>query len=86
MNKKNIKKRVKPAFVVDLTDCVDGFDVLYKFAITKHEAGLPITDDELDAIVQKKSMATTLVFDVDVFEMKKTPWYKRFWRWLTRKK
>lgn len=86
---KVVKKTVKPAFTVDLTKCETGFDVLCKFAETKHNAGLPITDAELEALIEKatseitKQVLCTAI--VDVYEVKKMPWYKRFWRWITRK-
>lgn len=83
--KKNTTKKIKPAYTVDITKCQDAFDVLCAFGKAKQKAGLPITDLELDAIIDDNKIVM-IIQDVCIMEKKKRPWYKRFWRWLTRKK
>lgn len=84
---KNIKKPVvKPAFVVDATNCFDGYDLLLAFAYAKQKAGLPITDDELDAIVDDNSVTIVIREEVERQIKPKKPWYKRFGNWLIGKK
>lgn len=48
--KKIIKNTVKPAYVVDVTDCYDMYDFSLAFAIAKQKAGQPLTDENLDII------------------------------------
>ena len=87
--KKNIKKTVKPTYVVDLTDITNENDMQLAFAIAKHNAGQPLTDGNLEAIVSTALDAYIEAFPpVTVINCgcvcKKAPWYKRFWRWLTK--
>jgi hypothetical protein len=98
--KKTIKK-TKPAFVVDITSCNDVADVLVAFCTAKVEAGVPILQEELDAVCRKYiedainitliAVNTLMLKDaIDVLEKctgrKKEKWYKRFWNWITGKK
>lgn len=83
--KKTIKKSaVKPAYTVDITKCEDAYDMLVAFGETKQKAGYPITDEELDAIIDNNSY-TVIIHDTCAYEVEKKPWYKRFWNWITRK-
>lgn len=47
-----MKKITKPKFIVDLTKAETYQDVLIEFAIAKTKAGVPITEDELNAIIK----------------------------------
>jgi len=88
-NKKMTKKNTfKPAYVVDITKCEDLFDMLLAFGKAKQQAGQPITNEELEAIIDDNSVFVTVVHECQCnceAKPKKLPWYKRFWRWLTRK-
>lgn len=51
MNKKTTKKnKVKPAYIVDITECKDLYDVALAFALAKQEAKQPLTNDDIDII------------------------------------
>jgi hypothetical protein len=52
VTKKTVKE-FKPAFVADLTDAESMTDVYVAFGLAKQDAGLPISDVELDAIIDK---------------------------------
>lgn len=52
VTKKTVKE-FKPAYVVDLTDAESTTDVYVAFGLAKQGAGLPISDTELDAIIDK---------------------------------
>lgn len=84
------KKANKPAYTVDLTDANTITDAIVAFALAKHNANIPLTDDELKSIVQYAvdMVPTQCLCNVEVYEVtpKKKPWYKRFWNWITRKK
>ena len=47
------KKKFEPKFTVDLTNVQEPRDIYAKFGLAKHNAGLPMTDDELEAIIDK---------------------------------
>lgn len=87
---KTVKKNKKftPIYTVDITECDDVFDVRLQFAKAKQKAGLAISDDELNAIVNEAicdfAEALLLVGELcdDIDEPKKQPWYKRFWNWI----
>lgn len=93
--KKNVKKAFKPAYTVNITDCVTANDVAYKFAMAKQNAGLAISDDDLltivnhvvDELVEVVNDALEAVPSVVCICKcgKKLPWYKRLWNWITRK-
>lgn len=86
-NTKKTNKKVNPAFTVDISKCQDANDMLLAFAYAKQEAGLPITNEELDAIIDDNMIIVVLAKRIcDCNCSKKKPWYKRFWNWLTRKK
>ena len=83
---KKIAKK-KYSYIVNLDNIEVLDDIAPVFALAKHKAGLALTDDEL---------ADICVYMIDAFGprvcvvncacgKKKLPWYKRFWRWLTRK-
>jgi len=84
MNKQ--KKVTKPSYIVDITKCEDGHDVLLAFAEAKQKAGFPITDEELNAMVDVNS-TVVVIHDTCAYEVvkEKKPWYKRLWNWITRK-
>lgn len=50
---KTSKKKVEPKFIVDLTEIKDPKDVYVRFALAKQGAGLPITDQEFKAVINK---------------------------------
>lgn len=85
MKKTNtMKKTVKPEFTVDVTNCETGFDLLVAFAKAKHQAGLAITDDELNALIDDNSV---MIFvekqPISICNCTKKPnIFKRFWNWL----
>lgn len=85
----NRNKNTKPAYIVDITDATNIEDMKAAFALGKHNAGIPLTDDELKTIIQYtiKMVPTVCICDVKVYDVveKKKPWYKRFWNWITRK-
>lgn len=87
MNKKIIKKNTfKPAYTVDITNCRTVDDMLCEFGLAKQHAGIPITDRELSAIVDKNSVAIIAVVHDTCERVERKPWYKRFWNWLFGKK
>lgn len=49
--KKTTKKTVSPKFIVDLTKAECANDVFAQFAVAKQEAGLPMTENEFNAVV-----------------------------------
>ena len=80
--------KVKPAYTVDLTDTYTAEEAKVKFALAKHNARIPLTDDELKTIIAYTGdlVPSVCLCNVEVYEVKeKKPWYKRFWNWLTRK-
>lgn len=95
-------KKTKPLYKVDLTQARDANDIFAQYGVTKVEAGVPIERFELDAIISSaielrdmidNAMEQIVDFLTSIPEeatvevkKKKLPWYKRFWRWLTRKK
>lgn len=83
--KKTTKKTVKPAYTVDLRDIEYLSDIDFVFGMAKQKAHQPLTDSELNAIVDELGTKITVVY-CDCTRQKKLPWYKRFWRWITRKK
>lgn len=83
MTKKNIKATKKPAYIVnvDAIEHLDDIDTV--FGLAKHNAGLPISDDELASICYSMiEQFGTKIFIVDC--KCDTPWYKRFWNWVTK--
>ena len=87
--KKNINNEVKPTYIVDLTNCETLQDAEFAFACTKFEAGVPLSENNLDAIIDKTVEVVTSqlpVLTVCKCECicEKAPWYKRFWNWLTK--
>ena len=49
--KKTTKKTVSPKFIVDLTKAESATDVYAQFALAKQEAGLPLSNEEFNAIM-----------------------------------
>lgn len=95
------KTKFNPVYTVDITKCENGLDVKVAFALGKHNAGLPLKDEDIFAIceyvVNKTSAEYENVFHIllsilfysmegQIVEpiKKKTPWYKRFWNWMTK--
>ena len=88
---KKTNKKTKYSYVVDITDCNTVNDVEVAFAIAKQKAGIPLSDSNLDAIInhtveQVVDGIQDVVIVCDCEKPKKLPWYKRFWNWLTFKK
>lgn len=82
------KTKIKPAYTVDLTDSYTLADTKAAFALGKHNANIPLTDEELvDLLVcVVNAVHDVCICNVKVYEVTKKPWYKRFWNWITRKK
>lgn len=70
---KKITKTVKPAFIVDLTNVETPTELYAAFGLAKQDANLPMTDDELVAIVNI-AVGTTLAALQDAFN--KLPFQK----------
>lgn len=78
--KKNTKK-VKYDYIVNVSDIESLGDIDCVFALAKHNAGLALTDEELEAIIIYTCDRFTpklVVMRCDC-ECEKKPWYKRFW-------
>ena len=94
------KKTKKPAYIVDLTKCINGDDVKFAFIKARAIAGDKIKPEEFDFIVEavmfdtfafvisaETSFIKQFINFLDKIEKpKKLPWYKRAWNWITRKK
>lgn len=79
-----MKKIVKPAYTVDFDEIHYLDDIDFEFAMSKQQAHLALTDDELLAIVDRAAPKCSVYYvkcDCDCTE-KKLPWYKRLWNWL----
>lgn len=63
---KKVTKTVKPAFIVDLTNVETPTELYAAFGLAKQDANLPMTDDELIAIVNI-AVNTTFAALQDVF-------------------
>ena len=87
MNKTK-KTNKKPAYIVDITDVNDVDAMRVAFALAKHNANIPLSDDELISIITYtiNRMPEIHIYSVEYYEVTKKPWYKRFWNWITRKK
>lgn len=99
MNKKNTtKKSVKPTYVVDITWCKDIQDIAYAFAITKQKAGIPLSDNDVNAIRTEAVVPFMNALEFAEYDVqniicaceckteKKPGMFKRFWNWLTGRK
>lgn len=49
--KKTTKKTISPKFIVDLTKAESATDVYAQFGLAKQEAGLPLSNEEFNAII-----------------------------------
>ena len=91
-------KKTKYDFIVDLTKCDEPEWVRFEFIRAKAKAGVKLTDDDLDYIFTLgisetvdiinfclTAFATEVKVSTTKIVMKKKPWYKRFWNWITRK-
>ena len=82
---KKINKK-KYSYIVDLRDIEYLSDIAPIWAFAKHEAGLALSDIELadicSYVYHEFGPKVTIVYECNC--KKKTPWYKRFWRWLTK--
>ena len=87
MNKTK-KTNKKPAYVVDITNVNNVDDMRVAFALAKHNANMPLSDDELISIITYTVDHTpeVRIYNVEYYEVIKKSWYKRFWNWITRKK
>lgn len=82
-------KEVKPSYIVNVDDIEHLDDIACVFAMAKQDAGLPLTDKELIDIVEWAigEFGTKIyICDMKCPCIKKKPWYKRLWNWITRKK
>lgn len=96
MNKKNTTKKsikFKPAYTVNIANCEDATEVALEFALAKQNAGLHLTNENLEAIVNRAidvalESEPTVIFvnECECNCSKKKPWYKRFWNWLLGRK
>lgn len=92
---KKTTKSKEPVYFVHIDEIEDLNDIDVAFGLAKQEAGLPISDEEFDAItsfIVKEVYASFAPMTVTVVDcsncgikVKKQPWYKRFWNWLRRK-
>lgn len=85
MATKKTTKKVKPVYTVDLRDIETLSDIDLVFGVAKHDAHLPLTDNELKAIIEEFGTKITFVYCDSSCKKKKLPWYKRFWNWIRRK-
>lgn len=97
--KKTAKQNTKkPLFIVDLTNIERGCDVSYEFSKAKVRAGIAIDKNDFDAIVYTAYfdainsrnaivayLMTLASLANNAEKQKKTPWYKKIFRWLFKK-
>lgn len=55
---KKVKKKFKPAFVVDATGVEDPKELLAAYGIAKQNAGIVMTEEEFEAIVETVTQMT----------------------------
>jgi hypothetical protein len=94
------KTKTKPLFVVDITNVETCEDMRLAFLRAKATSGAGISNDDFEYIlgydykVLSDEVLNTLDTIIDVCNdiltskvcrVNKTPWYKRFWNWITRK-
>lgn len=73
-------KEIKPSYIVNLDEIEHLDDIAAVFALSKHSAGLPLTDGELlDIIDYATDMMRPTIIVCNCTKEKKLPWYKRFW-------
>ena len=93
---KKTNKTFKPAYIVDMTDVKNADELALAFVIAKVNAGVAITGNELKNTIEyfanqiadeAANTIAAVIASVAMFEAEKIkrPWYKRFWRWITRK-
>lgn len=84
---KKTNKKQKYSYVVDLRDIETLSDIAPIWAFAKHEAGLALTNEELadicSYVYNEFGPKVTVICECGCCR-KKAPWYKRFWRWLTK--
>lgn len=87
---KKSTKNTKPAYIVNMDMIESLSDIDVAFGLAKQEAGLAISDDELVSICTKVCRelgpTVTIVDCTNCMVVRKKPWYKRFWNWLTKKR
>lgn len=91
MKTTNKKITTKPDYIVDVTKCETLDDVKLAFATAKKNAGVPLTDENIQAFIDNaisniKPIVCAAVIDVEIEEKKKPNIFKRFWNWLRGKK
>jgi hypothetical protein len=88
MAKKNTK--VKPAYIVDITNAETVKDVKLAFALAKFNSNIALSTYDLEAIIDEviDSIPTAVIVDCVVKEKceEKKPWYKRLWSLFSRNK
>lgn len=87
---KKIKKQ-KYSYIVDMSEIESLDDIAVVFALSKHNAGLTLSDNELFDIIEWTALKCAPVIKVCLVDCtckcakeEKKPWYKRFWNWLTK--
>lgn len=91
MKTTNKKITTKPDYIVDVTNCETINDIKLAFAKAKKNAGVPLTDENIDAFVneaieQLQPAIFISIGNIDIVEKKKPNIFKRFWNWLRGKK
>lgn len=93
-----MKKKFKPLFTVNITNCNDDRDIVVEFTKAKVRAGLPITEYEFNTCISHtismfEDALNSMSFELEVPDVpdmilvkKKPNIFKRFWNWITRKK
>lgn len=81
-------KKINYKYIVNLVDVESRADLYARFADAKQAAGLPLTDTEYDAVIERTielcppTIVYTTTIDWSKCEncvAKKKPWYKRLW-------
>lgn len=82
---KKTNKKQKYTYTVDLRTIETLSDIAPMWAFAKHEAGLALSDEELADICSyvytEFSPKVTVIYGCSCCRI---PWYKRFWRWITK--
>lgn len=87
---KKISKTYRPSYIVDIRDIEHLDDIAITFTLAKHNAGLPLNDEDIMNIVDhvvSNIQPEVCIYNIECCECEvRKPWYKRFWNWLTGKK
>lgn len=87
MNKST--KKTKFSYIVNLDEIEHLDDIAVVFTLAKHNAGLPLSDKDIQNIVEftldnaaPKVYLCAMECNCTCEQPKRKPWYKRFWNWL----